>query len=495
MGNNNKPVSQEIRAAVIQAKAIDPGIGSRDLGKQFGLHHKTINKILKAADIPRQVEKEWSGLNDALRNDPAVEAKDEELSGEWVQGKSYTYNGDLDTYVSFLKCRTKPLVLSGARFRSMKKAYSNWNGNESTINEVCRQFSIPRDQFMELKAVHGWTHDQEPYTREEVLTRDTDDLAEDAFQQRRQAVWESFEKKKWHQTKLDAEKWNNLEQTFWVPLQEQMAALAPTYHVPTLFIRQARNPFAVVTGSGELHYGKAGWVYETGEEFNRHDAGERLVRVRSMFAEELAERGRPEKIFYVAGNDQVTIDTDKGTTSAGTYQDLDGSSAQIYCEAHDLIRQDVDAVRSIAPVEVLAVPGNPDRILTIAMMKSFQGWFQNQVGVDIRFSARSRAYADYGSTAMGFAHGDGALRPKDYMATMAKDDPERWARTVYRAFFTGHLHSEVVRELIGGTHFQMPSLSGKDRYHERNAYLADAALASYVVDKLRGVTSTIMNRV
>ena len=80
------------------------------------------------------------------------------------------------------------------------------------------------------------------------------------------------------------------------------------------------------------------------------------------------------------------------------------------------------------------------------------------------------------------------------MATMAKEAPELWANTLYRAFFTGHLHSEVVRELVGGTHYQMPSLRGADRFHERNAYLADAALASYLVDKSRGVTSTIYTR-
>lgn len=419
----------------------------------------------------------------------------EELSGKWTQGKGYTYNGDTDTYITFIKSKTSPLIISGTKFRSMKKAYSNWDGNEASINEVCRRFSIPREQFIELKTIHGWTHDQEPFTREELQERDTEDLADDAFQQRRQNLWESFEKKKWHQTKVDADKWNSLEQNFILPLQEQISALVPSYIFPNLNLKKARNPFVVVTNTGELHYGKAGWIYETGEEYTRAEAASRLIESRENMLSEVLDRGVPEKFFLAVGNDYLTIDTDGGTTTKGTSQDMDGTAAQIFSEGFDLTVRDIDSLAMVSPVHVLGIPGNHDRILSLAMLKGLQAWYRNSDRVTVEFSAKSRAYVDYGNTILGFAHGDGALRPKDYMSTMAKEDAFRWARTIYRAFFTGHLHSEVIRELIGGTHYQMPSLSGKDRYHERNGYLSDAAMASYVIDKLKGVVSTIMTRI
>ena len=491
------PVPVILKCKIKECAALNPEASHRWVAKQFGLHHKTVDRILREgssgktyADLAGNAQSESAETSGTLLTELVLD----EPEGNWVQNDKYVYNGDSDTYITFLKCRPKPLVVNGNKFRSMKKAYSDWDGKPATINEICRRFAIPRDQFMELKSVHGWTHEAEPFTREEVMAREVDDLVDDAFQQRRQAVWEGFEKKRWHQIKLDAEKWNNLEQSFILPLQDQLASLVPAYTPPMLNLKTARNPFAVVTSGGELHYGGSGWILETGEEFTREEAEARLVRTREQMLEEIADRGRPEKFYYAIGHDFLAVDTDLGTTTAGTPQDTDGTAARIVSEGFDLALRDVDSLREVAPIEIISVPGNHDRLLTIALLKAMETAYRNQPDVSITFSARSRTYAAYGNTLLGFAHGDGALKPAQYMATMAKEEPAGWAVTIYRAFFTGHLHSEVVRELVGGTHYQMPSLRGKDRFHERQAYLADSALASYVVDEHRGVTSTIYTR-
>lgn len=483
----------ELRQEIKRVHTLDPDRSARKIAKDFGLHHKTVSRILKdgfpIVEVPTTPQSQIEFLP------LSSEVIEEEPLGDWIQNEKYVYNGQSDTYVTVLKCRPKPLVMSGTKFRSMKKAYSDWDGNPATINEICRRFAVPRDQFMELKAVHGWTHESEPYTREEVMARDVDELADDAFQQRRQAIWESFEKKKWHQTKIDAQKWNNLEQNFILPLQDHLSTLIPTYSVPRLNLKSPRNPFAVVTSAGELHYGGSGWVVETGENYSRAEAAERLQHTREVMLEEVADKGRPETFFYASGHDYFTVDTDEGTTTKGTPQETDGTAAQILSEGIDLAIRDVDCLRQIAPVRIVFVPGNHDRLLSLALLKCLQVAFQDKPDVHVEFSARTRSYDAYGNTLLGFGHGDMALRPAQYMATMAKEAPALWADTIYRAFFTGHLHSEVVRELVGGTHYQMPSLRGKDRFHERNAYLSDAALASYVVDKQRGVSSTIYTRV
>ena len=482
------PVPEYIKKAVHQIHSLHPETSARKIAEQIGLHHKTVSRILRQPELVTPlVAPESEVVLDETANDTPT--------GQWVEGKSYVYNGTSDSYVTVLKCRPKPLVMTGTKFRAMKKAYSNWDGNPATINEICRRFAVPRDQFIELKTIHGWTHEQEPYTREEVMSRDIDDLADDAFQQRRQGIWESFEKKKWHQTKEDAQKWNNLEQNFILPLQDHLSTLLPAYAPPRLNLKTARNSFAVVTSAGELHYGGAGWVVETGENFSREEAEERLVYARTQMLEEVSDKGRPEKFFYAIGHDFLTVDTDFGTTTKGTPQEMDGTAAQVLAEGFDLAARDIDTLRSVSPVRIESIPGNHDRLLTVALLKFLQAWYRNSDDVEIEFSAKSRAYSAYGDTLLGFAHGDGALKPKDYMATMAVEAPALWANTIYRAFFTGHLHSEVVRELVGGTHYQMPSLRGKDRFHERNAYLAESALASYVVDKHKGVTSTIYTRV
>ena len=497
--SNNLLTEGEVEA-IVSAKKSNPSLSGRKIAEIVNRHQKTVNRVLN--QHREELEAELASVG-GPEYDPKevafapteVQKMDEELDGTWIQNDRYVYNGVTDAYVNMLKCRPKPLVIGGNKFRSMRKAYSDWDGNPSTINEICRRFAIPRDQFQELKTIHGWTHESEPFTREEIMAREVDDLADDAFQQRRQAVWEGFEKKRWHKTKMDAQKWNDLEQSFILPLQDHLSTLIPEYYPPMLNLKSPRNPFSVVTSAGELHYGGSGWVDETGEHFSRKEAEERLIYSRECLLEEVSDRGRPDSFFYAAGNDFFTIDNDLGGTTRGTPQELDGTAAQILSEGVDLTFRDIDMLRSVSPVRVLYVPGNHDRLLSLALLKCVQVKYQDDPNVTVEFSAKSRAYSVYGDTLLGFAHGDGALKPPQYMATMAKEAPAMWADTIYRAFFTGHLHHEVVRELVGGTHYQMSSLRGADRFHERNAYLADAALSSYIVDKHRGVCATIQTRI
>jgi hypothetical protein len=58
--------------------------------------------------------------------------------------EDYTYNRDSDTYITFLDSAPKPILILGVKHRAMVRAYSNWDGQPSTINEICRQLSGKR---------------------------------------------------------------------------------------------------------------------------------------------------------------------------------------------------------------------------------------------------------------------------------------------------------------------------------------------------------------
>jgi hypothetical protein len=473
------PLDPALQQQIREAKAADPSLSSREIGRQFGLHSTTILKY-------------WAASSEATTEETPNEPIIEEESDEWKYGKHWVYNSQTETYIVHLKCRPKPLVIGKTKMQAMKRAYSNWDKQPATINEITRRFSIPRDQFMELKAVFGWTHDQEPFTAEDVLERPVGEMVDDALQQKRQVLFETFQKSEWQQIKKDAEKWNNLEQSFILPMTEHIGTFLPAY-VPSLFnIKESRNPFAVVANTGELHYGKAGWVGETGEEYNRDIAQKRLANARQHMLEEVADKGRPEKFFWSVGDDFLHIDNDQNSTTAGTGQDCDGSAARIFSEGLELLIRDADSLLAVAPLDMIYVRGNHDSILSYAMFHCLKSHYRNDPRVTAKVGADERDYTTYGNTLIGWAHGCGALKPKDFMSTMAKEARLLWSATKYRMFVTGHLHSEVVRELIGGRHYQHNSLSGKDRYHARNGYLSEAGMDSYLIDKERGPSGSIL---
>lgn len=91
----------------------------------------------------------------------------------------YHYNKETDTYITFIKCAGENLVISGDMHRAMKSSYSNMTSKGATLNQIAREFNFPRLWFDEYRRKHGWTHDMLPYTDEEVMETDNDELVED----------------------------------------------------------------------------------------------------------------------------------------------------------------------------------------------------------------------------------------------------------------------------------------------------------------------------
>ncbi len=173
---------------------------------------------------------------------------------QWFSNEDYTYNGQTDTYVTFLKSAPKPITVPGDVHRAMQKAYSNWDGNPSTINEICRQFAFPRIWFIEYKSIHGWTHDKEPFTNEEIMSRSVDDLVEDALEQRRGVLFQKYEQEKWKQTKEDADKYRKLLQGDLTPFNLAMLEWEPVkpFSLPKT---KDEDVFSFIVGASDWQIG------------------------------------------------------------------------------------------------------------------------------------------------------------------------------------------------------------------------------------------------
>jgi predicted phosphodiesterase len=429
--------------------------------------------------------------SDSKQVEPAIEEADPSI----VLSDKYIYNKADDTYLTFLKRAGKNIVLSGDQHRTMKQMYSQWSGKPETINEICRTFGLKRDWFMEYKALHGWTHDDDPFSNEEILTRDEDDMVQDVLQMKKLSLFKKFEKKKWETTVSNAEKWENLEQNFLNPLKAHIEKNLPSYEPPMLNLKKAQEPFAVVLSPFDLHFGKHGWADETGESYSRVEAGELLIEHTQHLADMIGNFGKPELIVSASGSDWFHIDNLESTTTRGTPQDTDGTYTQIFMEGCDLARDHVNMLRQIAPVQWLPVAGNHDRQSATSMMMVLSAYFHKDNDVDVRRSPAQTQYSLYGNSLLGFMHGD-LIKPQDAHAVMAKQARDLYKQSEYQYMFTGHLHHEVIREIHGITTIQLKSLSGADRFHSSHGYITSGrALQAFVVSKDRGVIAQLVSPV
>ena len=122
----------------------------------------------------------------------------EENISEYISEKPYYYNDETDVYVTFLRSAGgKPITVSGDTHRAMKEAYSSMVAEPATINEIGRTFQFPRAWFDEYRRTHGWTHDMDPFTNEEMENADVEDLVDELVLRNRRALHITYEKRKW----------------------------------------------------------------------------------------------------------------------------------------------------------------------------------------------------------------------------------------------------------------------------------------------------------
>jgi hypothetical protein len=409
--------------------------------------------------------------------------------------EKYTYNKFTDTYIVFLDRAGQRLFFSGAQMKNMKHAYSKWDGQPSTINEICRTFAIRRDWFTEMKSAMGWTHDSEPYTDEEVMERPIEDMVKDALQDKKQSLFRTFEKAKWADTARNADKWVNFDQNVLQPLFTHIETHLPKHRAPMLNLKASKIKFAAVIAPFDLHYGEWGWADETGETYNRKRARERLLHHSNEQAKYFSLFGRPEKLIIASASDYFHIDNQQHTTTAGTPQDTDGTRSQILIEGCELAVEHAEMMAQIAPVEWLGVAGNHDQDSALCAMMYMRAFFHNNPHVQVDVCASLQRCTSYGNSALAFFHGHG-IKVGDMHAVMSKKFRSIWRACDRHYVFSGHLHHEVVREIHGLKHYQVSALAGTDRYSAKHGYItSDKALQSYIVSQDRGIVAEFISPV
>ena len=412
---------------------------------------------------------------------------------QFLLDDAYVYNDKEDTYITFLPDVPKPLVLPGQVHREIVKAYSNFDGNPATINEIARTVKLPRPWVVKYLRIHGITHDREPFTPEEIMSRTDEELVVDALQLRRATVYKKLERAKWDDIRKDALKWRQFED---YTLRAIKSALKDrkSPRIPKIDIAKARAPYAAVIGLTDFHWGKYSDPGENWEGYNREIARKRLFQATQDAMNRVALFGKPERLIVPIGSDFLHIDNDLGQTTKGTVQDMDGTPAEILVTACLLMEEWIHSLRQVAPVELVLMSGNHDRMTGLAILLYLDALFRSAANVNARLDRTPRTYRVYGKNLIGFVHGDGVNKTAEMAGHMAREKAEAWATCPHRTVYTGHYHTEKTETdtVFSVTRRQMPSLSGPDRWHSRHGYEgAPKSLPVYLHSKEQGLVAVL----
>src|SRR3990167_10886602 len=218
----------------------------------------------------------------------------------------------------------------------------------------------------------------------------------------------------------------------------------------------------------DLHIGKLAWGRETGW-------GDYDVRIaESLFDEALGtllartESYSVDKICFVVGNDLLNTNNAEGTTAAGTMVTSDSRFHKTFRIAREMTVRAIEQMRKIAPVSVVVVPGNHDRLATWHLGDSLECYYHKCKDVVIENDPTPRKYFQWGNVMLMWSHEGQIGKRSDYPLLMATEQPQMFGATKFREVHTGDLHQVRLEEKHGVRVRILPSLSAADDWHSEH---------------------------
>ncbi len=251
------------------------------------------------------------------------------------------------------------------------------------------------------------------------------------------------------------------------------------------------NPHMLEISIFDLHFGKYAWAAETGTDYDTVIAEAIYLRA----VDDLIQKTKGfdvEKILFPVGSDFFHVNNLSGTTEKGTRQDVDTRLAHVLEAGFMAVVKAIEIARQIAPVHIVWVPGNHDKLTSMFLCKCLDAYYNQSKAVTVDASPKSRKYCRYGVSLIGFTHGD-EEPARDLPVIMAAEEKEAWAQTSHREWHTGHVHKKkqtnyLAADTWGGVVVRvLPSLSGTDAWHFQKGYVKNVRSAeAYLWSKTDG---------
>jgi hypothetical protein len=145
------------------------------------------------------------------------------------------------------------------------------------------------------------------------------------------------------------------------------------------------------------------------------------------------------RILFPVGNDYFNVNDKKEETIHGTRQQEDTRWQKTFRKGHQLMVQQIDKLQTIAPVDVLVIPGNHDEERAFYMGEVLSAWYRNCPNVTVDNRAVKRKYYAHGVNLIGLTHGY-YEKPATLCNLMPLEVPQLWAASKYREFHLGDKH-------------------------------------------------------
>ena len=234
----------------------------------------------------------------------------------------------------------------------------------------------------------------------------------------------------------------------------------------------------------DLHLNLQAPMFSTGNEYNC-DIAEKLFFYVINDVISRTDKYQFNKIIFCIGGDMLNGDNLSGATTKGTPQDSDLLYFDAVERLYSMTIKAIDILREKAPVQVVYVSGNHDKLSGYKLAKYIEAWFRNDNRVSVDYSPLPRKYVKFGKTLFVFAH-DGNV--KTLPRLIADEAREYWSEIDTTEVFLQHLHTEqVLTEEYNMRIQRLPTISAKSNWTVDKGFGSKRQCKTFIFDKFDGL--------
>jgi hypothetical protein len=258
--------------------------------------------------------------------------------------------------------------------------------------------------------------------------------------------------------------------------KELMKNMPPVTVYTRLHEPNSSNGIAAEMALYDAHFGKLAWKDETGY---RHYDTKLAARDYAYAADkclDLISPHKPEKIFYIVGNDLYHIDNMSSHTTTGDHTlDVDGRITKVHKIVFVNVRDAVMKASLIAPVEIIWVPGNHDFLASYMLVFALKEHFKDYARVTVDIGENPRKARLWGNLLVGWTHRI-VGKHTVWSNELAQAFPELWGKSYFREWHHGDQHKKLNVKITpiftsGGVICrQVTALSPVDQWHTTNVF-------------------------
>jgi len=226
----------------------------------------------------------------------------------------------------------------------------------------------------------------------------------------------------------------------------------------------------------DLHFGMLAWASETGSSYDMKIAEETaLYSLNTLISRSLPARhavllGLGD--FY-HGDDQRNV-----TPGSGHQLDVDGRHAKVFAAGARLAIKMVELVAAKHLLtEFVSLSGNHDITSSMCLRVALSLFYANNPRITVNMDPGIAWYRRHGKCLIGATHGHTAKMDR-LPGMMAADRPEDWGLSKYRSFYTGHVHTDNVREIAGVRVESLQAIAARDAWNASSGYRSGRSMSA-----------------